>query len=226
MLYDPTALPVMRIFTMPVSPRLRLFSCALTSTLLLAGGMTNATASDAMSQHVQVRGTIVSLMGDRLNVQSREGKPVTVELKKGWMVSGIANAKSGDIKKGDYVGIASLPGNGGRDGALEVLIFPAQLRGANEGNFSWDLKPGSSMTNATVANTVKSVNNSVVTVSYHGHEKKINIAQGTPVVTLAPATQADIKPGATVFVPAEKGERDALVANTFIVGINGVVPPM
>lgn len=214
---------------MSMSSRSRLLSCVMTSSLLLAGGMNYAVADDAMQKmqpRVQVRGTVDSLNGDHLTVNSREGQKVNIELQKGWMVSGVAKASFNDIKQGDYVGIASLPKSDGGDGALEVLIFPAQLRGANEGSFGWDLKPGSSMTNATVANTVKSVGNRTVTVTYHGHEKKIAIPEGTPVVTLSPATAADIKPGATVFVPAQKGEGDALMANTLIVGKNGVVPPM
>jgi hypothetical protein len=39
------------------------------------------------------------------------------------------------------------------DGALEVLIFPPALKGSGEGSYGWDLKPNSSMTNATVADS-------------------------------------------------------------------------
>ena len=75
------------------------------------------------------------------------------------------------------------------------------------------------------SNSVTSVDNSEVTVSYHGHQKKIAIPAGTPVVTLAAATD-DLKPGTTVFVPAEKGADGKLTAGNIIVGKNGVVPPM
>jgi hypothetical protein len=109
---------------------------------------------------------------------------------------------------------------------LEVLILPPQLKGLGEGSYGWDLKPRSTMTNATVADAVKSVSGATVTVSYHGQEKKISIPVGTPVVTLAPATPEDVKPGAVVFIPAEKGTDGALSAAQLIVGKNGVVPPM
>lgn len=210
---------------MTISSRFRLASLAVTSVLLM-GSLNTALAADTMSQRLQLRGTVTALSGDMLQIQSREGKPLTVALQKGWKVSGVAKAQLSDIKKGDYVGIASMPQSGGGDGALEVLIFPPQMKGANEGHFAWDLKPGSSMTNASVVNAVKSVDNSSVTVNYNHHEKKIAIPEGTPVVTLAPATTDDIKPGATVFIPAQKGEGDSLMANAVIVGKNGVVPPM
>ena len=47
-----------------------------------------------------------------------------------------------------------------------------------------------------------------------------------PIVTFSPATKADLKPGATVFVPARRGADGALSAETVIVGTNGVNPPM
>jgi opacity protein-like surface antigen len=204
--------------------RSKLFALCATAALLVAGA-SSTFAADA-AQKVQVRGTVTSLAGDQLQVKSREGAAVTIKLKEGWKLSSVAKASVGDIKTGDYVGIASLPKSEGGDGALEVLILPPQLKGLGEGSYSWDLKPHSTMTNATVADAVQSVNGSTVTVFYQGQSKKISVTDGTPVVKLAPATAADIKPGAVVFVPAEKGADGALVANQVIVGTNGVVPPM
>jgi hypothetical protein len=99
------------------------------------------------------------------------------------------------------------------------------MKGAGEGSYGWDLKPNSSMTNATVADAVKGVDGRTVTVSYHGKEKKIAIPDGTPVVTIAPATKDDLVAGAVVFIPAEKAASGPL-AHQVLVGKNGVVPPM
>jgi len=82
--------------------------------------------------------------------------------------------------------------------------FLPALKGAGEGSYGWDLKPESSMTNATVADAVKGVDGRTVTVAYKGKEKKISIPDGTQVVTLAPATKDGLVPGAVVFVPAER----------------------
>ena len=101
------------------------------------------------------------------------------------------------------------------------------MKGTGEGSYPWDLKPKSTMTNATVSNAVKDVDGRTVTLSYSGgQEKKIAIPDGTPIVTFAPATEADLKPGATVFVPAKRGADGALAAGFVVVGANGVVPPM
>ncbi|TWI62583.1 hypothetical protein IP91_04104 [Pseudoduganella lurida] len=198
------------------------------STLVLpaASFVMPAVAQAQNAEQVHVRGSIVAVDGSRIKVRTREGRTVDVTLAEGARVAGVARADIGDIKPGDFVGIASLPKADGGDGALEVLIFPPAMKGTGEGSYGWDLKPNSSMTNATVANAVKGVDGHTVTVSYHGKEKKIAIPPGTPVVTLAPAGMKDLVAGAVVFVPAMKGDKGALTAQQIVVGANGVVPPM
>ena len=190
---------------------------------MVAGIPGVAMAQDAPQLHV--RGTVVSLEGSTLKVATREGDTVDVALADGWVVSGVARAEVADIKLGDFVGIASLSTADGGDGALEVLIFPPELKGAGEGSYGWDLQPESSMTNATVADAVTGVDGRTVTVSYNGEQKEIAIPDGTPVVTFAPATQADLVPGAVVFIAAEK-TADGTVGHQVVVGKDGVVPPM
>jgi hypothetical protein len=185
-----------------------------------------AASSAHAAESVRVRGTIVSVVGATLTVKTREGATSALKLKDGWKLTGLAKAAAEDIKPGDFVGVASLPKAAGGDGALEVLIFPAALKGIGEGSNPWDLKPSSTMTNATVSNAVKDVDGRTLTLSYHGQEKKMSIAEDTPIVTFAPATPADLAPGATVFVPAERGADGALTTGFVVVGTNGVVPPM
>lgn len=178
------------------------------------------------AEKARIRGVVESLSGDTLKVKSREGKDVTIMLKSGWAVNGIVEAKITDIKTGDFVGIASQPTESGVNGALEVLIFPAAMKGTGEGDYGWDLKPKSSMTNATVASSVTSVNGPTLTLQYKGGEKKISIPTGTPIVTIAPATAADIKPGAGVLINGTKTGDDMVESDRVVVGLNGVVPPM
>lgn len=184
-----------------------------------------AQAEDKKAAQIHVRGSIVDYQGSTLMVKTPEGETINVALADDWKVAGVADAKVTDIKPGDFVGIASLPKAGGGDGALEVLIFPPAMKGAGEGSYSWDLKPDSSMTNATVADAVKGVDGRTVTVTYHGKEKKIAIPDGTPVVTIAAATKDDLVPGSVVFITAEKAATGP-IAHQVVVGKNGVVPPM
>ncbi len=187
---------------------------------------TPATALAAEAEAVNLRGSIVKFSGGTLDVMTRDGETVGVALAAGWMVVGVASADIADIKPGDYVGIASLPMADGSDGALEVLIFPAAMKGVHEGRFGWDLQPNSTMTNATVAEVVKQVDGQILTVAYQGYEKQIALHDGTPVVTIAPASEADLKPGAAVFISARQAADGTTSAGRVVVGTNGVIPPM
>ncbi|MGY5776262.1 hypothetical protein [Rhizobium sp. LEGMi135b] len=191
---------------------------------LALGAMTALSAHAA--DKARVRGVVESLSGDMLMVKSREGKDVTIKLKSGWAVNGIVNASVTDIKPGDFVGIASVPTDSGINGALEVLIFPAAMKGTGEGDYGWDLKPKSSMTNATVASAVTSVNGPTLSLTYKGGEKKISIPPGTPVVTFGTATKDDVKPGAGVIINGTTAGDNTVESDRVLVGINGVIPPM
>ncbi len=195
---------------------------ALATSLATLAMSTSALAADG----VRVRGTVVSVAADTLLVKSRDGDNVSIKLNAGWKAGGIAKANLADIKAGDFVGIASLPNAKGGDGALEVLIFPPAMRGTGEGSYGWDLKPNSSMTNGAVSEAVQSVDGTTVNVVYHGQSRKIVIAPATPIVTFAPAVNADVKPGAAVFVPADRADDGKLSTSRVVVGKDGLVPPM
>lgn len=207
----------------------------LSKNLVLRAGITTAAALAALvttgasaqgGPRSNVRGTVVSRTGSALKVKSREGKVVDVTLADGWKISSLSRASLASVKPGDFVGIASMP-NAKGDRALEVLIFPPALKGLGEGSYGWDLKPKSSMTNASVTNLVKGVQGNTVTLSYNGgQQKKITIPATAPVVTFAAATPADLKPGAAVFIPAEQGAGGKLSTHQVVVGKNGVAPPM
>jgi len=173
----------------------------------------------AEAEDVRLRAKVISLNESTLWLKTREGTDAAVTLKPGWKVTRVAPASLADIKPGDFVGIASLPKPSGGDGAIEVLVFPAALKGTGEGSYPWDLKPGSTMTNATVANAVKDIDGRTLT-------RTISVAEGIAIVTFAPATEADLKPGAAVFVPAERSSDGALASAFVVVGANGVAPPM
>jgi hypothetical protein len=203
---------------------LKTLAVVLGAVVGLAG--TSLTAAEA-ADNVRVRGTISKFEGSTLTVKTREGDVDAIKLIDGWKVSGVAKASIDDIKVGDFVGVASVPTADGSDGALEVVIFPAALKGAGEGNRPWDLQPNSSMTNATVADAVTGVDGRTVTLSYDGgQEKQISIPANTPIVTFATASPADLTPGAAVFVSAERGADGALTSGRVVVGNNGVAPPM
>ncbi|TJV45002.1 MAG: hypothetical protein E5Y02_04490 [Mesorhizobium sp.] len=193
-----------------------------TISMLSGAGVAAAQAADAL----RVRGTVVSFEPSLLTVKTRQGETSAIKLNAGWKVSGVASASMKDIKQGDFLGIASVSKADGGSGALEVVVFPAALKGTGEGDRPWDLQPNSRMTNGTVAD-VTDINGRSVTLTYdNGQTKKISIPDSTPVVTFAPATPTDLKPGATVFVTAQREADGTLSSSRVVVGNKGVVPPM
>lgn len=196
---------------------------AAAAAALLAIAGTSLSAQSA--GRANVRGSVISATATSLKVKSREGNVVDVALADGWKITSLARSSVAAIKPGDFVGIASTK-NAKGDRALEVLIFPPALKGLGEGSYGWDLQPQSSMTNASVTSKVKGVNGQTVSLSYNGGQKTITVPPSAPVVTFAPATAADLKPGARVFIGAEAAAGGKLVAHQVVVGKNGVVPPM
>ncbi|TJV05100.1 MAG: hypothetical protein E5Y12_10075 [Mesorhizobium sp.] len=193
-----------------------------TISMLSGAGVAAGQAADAL----RVRGTVVSFEPSLLPVKTRQGETSAIKLNAGWKVSGVASASMKDIKQGDFLGIASVSKADGGSGALEVVVFPAALKGTGEGDRPWDLQPNSRMTNGTVAD-VTDINGRAVTLTYdNGQTKKISIPDSTPVVTFAPAAPTDLKPGATVFVTAQREANGTLSSSRVVVGNKGVVPPM
>ncbi|TXR48411.1 DUF5666 domain-containing protein [Phyllobacterium endophyticum] len=178
------------------------------------------------SGHVNIRGVITSLAGKSLVVRTREGGDATVILNDDCLINSVTPASVKDIKPGDFVGISNVPKADGVSSALEVVIFPAALKGTGEGDRPWDLRPNSSMTNATVANAVTSVDGRTVMVTYRGGQKKIDIPETTPIVTLEVAAPKDLRAGTNVFIAADHANDGTLTTHRVIYGSNGVVPPM
>ncbi|MDX8480998.1 hypothetical protein RFN28_21435 [Mesorhizobium sp. VK24D] len=200
--------------------KLKLFTFAITLATI------SAFAGAAQAEMVRVRGTVANFAGTALTVKARDGKTDMVTLSPGWMISGVAKASAAEIKQGDFLGIASVSKADGGSGALEVVIFPAALKGTGEGDRAWDLQPNSRMTNGTVAD-VTQVSGRTVTLTYgNGQKKQIAIPQSTPIVKFATAKPADLKPGMAVFVSAERGSNGKLVSRRVVVGNHGIAPPM
>ncbi|MBX6323521.1 MAG: hypothetical protein IRY94_16995, partial [Rhodospirillaceae bacterium] len=181
-----------------------------------------APASAEEGKPVHVRGTIERLDGTTLLVKSREGQDRAVRLADGFKVNAVATARIADIKQGDFVGAAALPDAGGKLHAQEVLIFPEALRGTGEGHYPWDLTPGSTMTNATVAEVAGTGTGGTLMLKYEGGEKALEVPADAPVVTLVPGDASLLTPGTAVFVPARQAADGSLSAGVVIAGKDGV----
>jgi hypothetical protein len=176
---------------------------------------------------VRIRGTIEAVDGPVLAIKSREGADMKVRLTDNVVVIGIAKSALCDIKPGSYIGVSAMPEPDGSQKALAVHIFPEAQRGTGEGFRAWDLRPNSTMTNATVAETVAGTDGQNIMVKYKDGEKKVVVPQGTPVVAFVSADKSDLKPGARIIIfGATRKDDGSLEAGRLGVGLDGITPPM
>jgi hypothetical protein len=197
---------------------------------LFAVAMVAASTIYAIAQQppapTRVRGTIEGVNGDALAVKSRGGEDFSLRMTPDIRVVGITRIALADINVGSFIGATTVPGVEGVQNAVEVHVFPEEMRGTGEGSRPYDLRPNSSMTNATVAESVAGNDGNTLLIKYKGGEKRVLVAPETPVVTYIPADKADLKPGAKVIAFMKKLPDGSFETNRISVGRDGLTPPM
>jgi hypothetical protein len=176
---------------------------------------------------VRIRGTIEAVDGALLTVKSREGTDMKVRVTDNVAVFGVAKIAMSEIKPGSYIGVTAMPEPDGTQKAVAVHIFPENQRGVAEGFRPWDLRPGSTMTNATVAERVAGTAGDKILVKYKDGEKNVVVPPETPIVTFVVGDKSELKPGAKIIIfGAVQKEDGTLEANRVNVGRDGITPPM
>src|SRR5882724_2875077 len=197
---------------------------------LIAVAMVVASSLYAIAQQppspTRVRGSIEAVDGDVLAVKSRSGEDYKLRMANDMRLVGIVKISLSEIKVGSFVGATTVPGPDGSQNAVEVHVFPEEMRGTGEGSRPTDLRPNSTMTNATVAETVAGNDGHILMIKYKDGEKKVVVTPETPVVTYVPADKSDLKAGAKVIAFMKKLPDGSFEANRISVGLNGLTPPM
>jgi hypothetical protein len=197
---------------------------------LIALLMVAASSAYAIAQKApiptRVRGEIEAVDGDMLTVKSRGGEDVKLHMTPDIRVVGITRISLSDIKVGSFVGTTTVPGPDGMPTAVEVHVFPESMRGTGEGSRPYDLKPNSTMTNATVSESVVGNDGHTLLVKYKDGEKKVLVTPETPVVTYVPAEKSDLKAGAKVIAFMKQLPDGSFETNRVSVGRDGLTPPM
>lgn len=194
--------------------------------LLVAVVSTMAMAQAPANPPVRIRGTIEKLDGQVLTIKGNDGQIQTVKLKDDFVVMGINRASIDDISAGKFIGTTTVGERNGALVALEVHIFPENMRGTGEGHYDWDLRPTSKMTNANVATITSIGKDRVLEVQYKGGEKKVLVPESAVIVSYSPVDRTVLKHGAAVFVNSQRQPDGSLSAARVNVGLNGQVPPM
>ena len=207
---------------------------------LLAGAAT-AQTSPGKPAPEHVRGDIIAIDGNTVTVKSRGGETVKLQLADDVRVAVAEKGDLADVRDGAFIGTTAVAQPDGTLRAIEVHLFPESMRGTGEGHRPWDLRPGSTMTNATVTGvgaaggkspstmtnaTVAKVAGSKLTLKYSDGEKSVVVPPDAKVVKLEPADRSQLKPGVHLFAIASRQADGTLRAERLTIGKDGVVPPM
>jgi hypothetical protein len=195
---------------------------------LIAAVMVAASCVAAVAQPApttRLRGTIEKVDGNALTLKVGESD-AKLTLAANAMVVAVVKSSMADVKEGTFLGSAALPQPDGTQKALEIHIFPEQMRGTGEGHRPYPPVPNSTMTNGTAAGvTVVGVDGSAIAVKYKDGEKTIVVPPGTPIVRFEIGGTADLKTGAHFTVLAATKKPDGTFeAGRINVGRDGVVP--
>ena len=198
------------------------------------------------AQEDHVRGVVASVAGDTVTVRTADGRSQTLKLADKTRVSLASKADLNAIQKNAYVGVTAVEERGGTLRALEVHVFPETARGAGEGHRPWDLRPGSSMTNARVSGVEpanggsagSSMTNATVSdvagaaggkkleLIYKDGKQTVIVPPQAPVVALEAADRSAIRAGEHVFAAGARQGDGSVAVDRMVVGKGAVVPPM
>jgi hypothetical protein len=192
-------------------------------------------AGAAEEKPYRVRGTLESVEGDKLTVNTREGEALDLTLTDDTRVMVVRPASLDDIKQGDYVGLTSID-SGGKRVAISAHIFADDLRGTAEGHVPWDLvKEPNTMTNATVAEVEEVGEERELTVRYKQGEgeqqaegsQTIYVPEDLAVVKMEKAGDRSVlEAGKTAFLVARDDAQGRHNVLAVVVGEEGAEPPM
>lgn len=188
----------------------------------------------AQDKPLRVRGTIEQIDGAMMSVKSREGDTLKIKLADEGKVVALVKASLADIKPNSFVGSTAMPQPDGTWKAVEVHIFPEEMRGTGEGDRPYDYKPQSTMTNGTVnsmgksttTGTVMSEEGTTLTLNYKEGSKKIDVTPQTVIVSYMPGNREELKPGTSIYIPAATRQADGTLMTARVNVGRGVAPPM
>ncbi len=173
---------------------------------------------------LRVVGTVEGVDGSVLSIKSDKLGVVKVTLTGDAAVFGVAKGALTDLKPGAYIGVGAMPQADGSQRAIQVTVFAPVQRGIGDGHRPWD-RPGSTMTNGAVADTVAGVDGPMLTVKYKDGEKKIMVPPEAVILNYVVGDRSELKPGAHVaIIRAVKKSDGSLETNRINVGRGEVVP--
>jgi hypothetical protein len=194
-----------------------------------------ASARAQQAEPDRIRGQITRVDGSSIVLKTAKGVNLRIRLPESATIFSLTQARFADVDFGTYVGAVSEKMGDHiyspivRDSlswlhkGFEFRVIDEKLRGIAVGHTKWDLTPNSVMTHGWIDD----MEGRVVSIKYGPTEEEetdVEISRDTPVVKMSPGDRSMLKPGATVFVGAQKNAEGSYSAVFIFVGKDGAVP--
>jgi hypothetical protein len=203
----------------------------------LLAGVLGFSLAQAKAQPVPpvpgVLGQVKSVTHDSIEIQTKTGV-VSLDITQPLTTYRQVPSDLSHVTSDSYVGVASEKQPNGTQVAKQILIFPAELRGAAEGSVLLDPPPGaattSRMTNGTVSRPAAAQSQSRMTngvvqkgsattlvVGYQDGSQTISVPANVPVTQVA-AGNVTLEAGAAVYaVTVQQGNGKLATSRIFVI---------
>jgi len=186
---------------------------------------------------IRIRGLLTGIDASSIVVKTRDGKSLHLGVSNATTVFGLARGSFADVTFGTYVGSVSeqlgddIYSPIRRDSlswlhhGYELRIIDEQLRGLAVGFVKWDLTRSSVMTHGWVDD----MEDRVLSIKYGPTEEEetdVEVRRDVPIQKLSLGDKSLLRPGARVFVGAQKLPNGRHAAGYIFVGRDGMVPAM
>jgi hypothetical protein len=142
-------------------------------------------------------GTLVSVAGDTVTLQDKDGKTLVVKMTPGWTVSVNRKVDADAIKPGSFVATQNVPVDANTGKSTEVRILEPGYR-PEEGTHAVSSTNANMMTHGSVKSVTKSADGVRLEVTYPNGSRHIIVAPGVPVTLSDPLNHSVLKPGVVV----------------------------
>jgi translation initiation factor IF-1 len=146
-----------------------------------------------------VEGTVASVLMDRVQIKTADGKTVVAVLPAGMSVTRRVNVVWSDIHAGDWVGVDSKPGDDGRQESVAINVFaPSMVGKVRKGQFT--MASGDLMTNALVDQITPDASGAALVLKNDEAMVPVRITAATTVHRLRDAAASDLRAGLSVSI--------------------------
>ena len=153
--------------------------------------------SQAVTPPHPFSGAIVSVDGNTISLQDKDGTSFTVQMTPGWTVSVVRKVDADAIKPGSFVATTNAPVTANAGRSTELRILEPGYR-PEEGTHAVSPTDSNMMTHGTVKSVNKNEAGVELEVTYPGGSRMLLVPVTAPVTISDPLDKSVLKPGVAV----------------------------